>query len=238
MSAPTFEDHFREHEQVVTQISYEFSARGRRWGIDHDDFHQEMVIFMLENTAKLNDRAAQIADPDRFTRWLAKTLRNACTDLIAKMADQAGAGDKGHYYWYSVPELKVLLDSMFDPEAKFNPPKLNGEDRSKRDPAHGNNWLVTLADVEMGYNKLTLEDQNMLALFHRDGRRNKDLAAEWELTEAQMSWRHTRAVERLLDHLGGPKPEKAKQESDPFKGRHSVSNAAARAMTNGQYEDE
>lgn len=234
----TFETYYSEYATVITQISWEYGAKGRRWGADHDDFHQEMVLWMLDNVGKMNARAAEFADPDRFRRWLAKTLRNTCTDFIAKMADQAGASDRTYCYWYSVPELKVLLDSMFDPESKYHPPKLNGDDRNKRDPAHGNNWLVTLADVESGYNKLTLEDQNMLALFHRDGVRNKDLAAEWDLTEAQMSWRHTRAVERLLDHLGGPKPEPAKPESDPFKGRRSLSNVQARAMTDGQYEDE
>jgi hypothetical protein len=44
-------------------------------------------------------------------------------------------------------------------------------------------------------------------------------------------------VERLLDHLGGPKPEPSK-EGDPFKGRRSMSNAAARALTSAQYEEE
>lgn len=197
-----------------------------------------MAIWMLDNVAKMNARVAEFEDPDRFKRWLAKSLRNACQNFLAKMADQAGASDRTLVYWYSVPELKVLLDSMFDPEAKFNPPKLDGDERTKRDPAHGNNWLVTLADVEVSYNKLTLEDQNLLALFHRDGWRNKDLAAAWDLTEAQMSWRHTRAVERMLDHLGGPKPEPAKAERDPWKGRHSITNSHARAMTSAQYEED
>jgi hypothetical protein len=124
---------------------------------------------------------------------------------------------------------------MFDPDAKINPPQYDTDERSKRDPAHGNNWLVTLADVEVGYNRLSYEDQNLLALFHRDGYRNKDLAAEWDLTEAQMSWRHTRAVERLLDHLGGPKPTKSK-EGDPFKGRTAISNAGARLRTRAEYD--
>lgn len=236
MIALAFEAHYAEHENVISQIAREFGGKGRRWGADHEDFQQEQILWMLDNVDKMNEATAQFADPDRFKRWLAKSLRNVCTDHLAKMADQAGANDRGRFYWYSVPELKVLLDSMFDPEAKFNPPKLNGDERAKRDPAHGNNWLVTLADVEMGYNKLSLEDQNMLALFHRDGVRNKDLAAEWDLTEAQMSWRHTRAVERLLNHLGGPKPEPAKRESDPFKGRRAVSNAHARAMTSSNYD--
>ena len=232
-----FDEFYAEHQNVLTQVSYEFGAKGRRWGADHEDFAQEMSLFIFNNLSKLGAKATELEDPDRFTRWLAKTLRNKCTDHLAKMADQAGASDRGTYYWYSVPELKVLLDSMFDPEAKFNPPQVNGDERTKRDPAHGNNWLVTLADVESGYNKLTLEDQNLLALFHRDGYRNKDLADEWQLTEAQMSWRHTRAVERLLEHLGGPKPEPSR-EGDPFKGRRSMTNAAARALTSASYEED
>ena len=195
-------------------------------------------MWMLDNTGKMAEREHEFEDPDRFKRWVAKTLRNTCIDYLAKMADQAGANDRSHFYWYTVPELKVLLGYMFDPEAKLNPPQYDGDDRSKRDPAHGNNWLTTLADVESAYNKLSLEDQNLLALFHKDGRRNKDLAAEWNLTEAQMSGRHTRVVERLLDHLGGPKPEPAKAEGEPFRGRKSISNAAARALTSAAYEEE
>lgn len=234
----TFEDHYQEYESMLGSISWEYGAKGQRWGADHDDFRQEMTLWMLDNTGKMNARAADFEDPDRFKRWVAKSLRNTCIDHLAKIAGQAGANDKSYMYFYSVPELKVLLGYMFDPDAKMNPPQYDTDERSKRDPAHGNNWLVTLADVEAGYNKLTLEDQNLLALFHRDGYRNKDLAAEWGLTEAQMSNRHTRAVERLLDHLGGPKPEPAKQEGDVFKGRRSMSNAAARALTSAQYEEE
>lgn len=54
-----------------------------------------------------------------------------------------------------------------------------------------------------------------------------------------MSYRHSQALKRLISHLGGEKPRhmRADVPHDPFRGRHAVSNAAARAMTSHQYEE-
>ena len=231
-----FEDFFAEHEDIINSVSQQYGARGHRYGADHDDIRQELSMWIFLHLAKLKHKAEELQES--FDGWLSMTLRNLAKDHLSKLSAQAGGRDTGDQYYYSVGELKVLLPSIFDPDARMNPPKFNGEDRSKRDPAHGNNWLTTLADVSSAYNKLDLEDQNLLALFHRDGWRNKDLAATWDLTEAQMSWRHQQACERLLDHLGGPRPKKEQGPADPFKGRKSMSNAAARAMTTASYEDE
>lgn len=238
----TFEDYWTEYEPVVQNLAYEFGAKGHRYGADHDDFRQEMVVWMLErkNLDKLNRKREEIEDPDRFGRWLAKVLRGEMNDYLVDIRGQNGGQDRATAYWYSPGELKLLLDSMFDPEKWLEPPQYDSEVRSQRNPAHGNNWVATLADVSRGFSRLRQEDRDLLAAFHRDGWRNKDLAYAWSITEAQMSWRHGQAIKRLLDELGGPKPERMRADTpgDPFRGRHAISNAAARALTSAQYEED
>lgn len=239
MTALTYDDYFVEYGAIVNQVAYEYGAKGHRWGADHDDFRQEAKLWMWQNIDRMNRKRAELEDPDKFGRWLAKTLRNEAHDYLVDIRDQSGGQPRAGAHWYSVAELKILLDSMFDPEKWLDPPQYDSETRTPRDPATGGNWMTTLADVSRSYDKLKKEDRDLLAMFHRDGWRNKDLASVWDLTEAQMSWRHTRAVERLLDQLGGPRPEpmRADVAGDPFRGRRAISNAAARALTSAQYEE-
>jgi DNA-directed RNA polymerase specialized sigma24 family protein len=236
----TYEDFATEYQPIVDGIAYEFGAKGHRYGADHDDFRQECQVWMWKNLSKMNAKRAEIDDPEKFGRWLARVLRNESMDYLVDIKDQAGGQPRQGAYFYSIAELKILLDSMFDPEKWQDPPQYESDRRSKSNPAHGGNWMTTLADVSRGYDQLKKEDRDLLAMFHRDGWRNKDLASAWDLSEAQMSWRHGRAVERLLEHLGGPKPEpmRADVPGDPFRGRHAISNAAARALTSASYEDD
>ena len=87
--------------------------------------------------------------------------------------------------------------------------------------------------MERAFEQLHYEDRTILNALHRDGFNNKMLAELYDISEANMSYRHNRAVLRLQRLLGGPQVA----ESDPFKGRKAMSNSAARARTSSTYED-
>lgn len=232
------------YQPMIDGLAASFGSTHRTHGAEAADFRQEAACWMLDNMtrgADLERRFVEFDDPDAFGRWLYRALENEAKDYGFDIKAQNGGGqDRQSAFWYEVGDLKTLLPSVLDPEAWLNPPQYDGEQRSQRTPAEGNNWVTTLADVSSAFSKLDADDQLMLLDFHKYDRRNKDLAQFHEVTEATMSYRHTQALKRLQKHLGGPKPKpmRADVPGDPFRGRHAVSNTRARAMTSANYDGE
>lgn len=234
-----FDTIYTEYQPLLDSLAYEFGGKFHRWGADADDFRQEGVAWMLDKEKDLAERYEEM-EPDAFGRYLARCLRNEFSDYALDIKDQGGGQPRQDAYFYSTGELKVLLPSVFDPDAWLNPPTFNGENRSTRAPAEGNNWVTTLADVSAGVSRLPTEDQLMLRDYHQHHIRNKDLAEFYKISEPTMSYRHTCVLKRLQAQLGGakPKPMRPDVPHDPWRGRHSIGNAQARAIATSYYESE
>lgn len=235
----SFEDQWLEWEPMIHQISFEFGGKAHRWGADHEDFRQECIAYMLENEKKLSNKRCEYDDAEYFGRYLAQCLRNNANDYIVDIRDQAGGQPRVSAYWYSTAELKSLLPAVFDRSKWLEPPQYDdGASRSKGIPSHGNNWVTTLADVSRAFDQLKYEDRQLLRQYHYIGERNKDLAADYDITEAAMSSRHTAALRRLQELLGGEKPKNMRPDvpHDPWRGRRAVSNTHAQAITRNSYE--
>lgn len=233
----TFESLWTEYQPIIAGVAYEHGGRNHRYGASHEDFSQEFALWMMDNEDFLAEKREEITDPDEFGRFLARCLHNEGADYGLDIRDAAGGQPRRGAYWYTTNELKVLLPCVFDPQKWLEPPQSDG--RSVGDPAHGGNWIATLADVAQALSRLEHTDQMLLRALHEDGLRNKDLADADGVTEATMSYRHTQALKRLLKNLGGEKPRKMRADSpyDPWRGRHAVSNAGARAVQGGYYDD-
>ena len=236
----SFEALWSEFEPIVQSVSYEFGAKGHRYGAEHDDFRQEFVCWMLDNEKKLSAKHEQIGDPDKFGRYLAGCLRNQGLDYLVDIRDAAGGQPRHGAYFYTEGEIQNLLPSMFDPEKWHDPPVSDGGGRSVGSPATGGNWIATLADISRAYSSLNIEDRDIIKAFYKDGARNVTLAGEYSISEAAMSSRHHRALTKLHKALGGakPSPMRAEVPGDPFRGRHAISSAHARALTSSYYEGE
>jgi hypothetical protein len=87
--------------------------------------------------------------------------------------------------------------------------------------------------VQRTFARLGNEDQAILTAMHRDDYSNKMLAELYDISEANMSYRHNRAVLRLQKLLGGAQRE----AHTGWSGRRAISNSAARARLANTYED-
>ncbi len=99
-----------------------------------------------------------------------------------------------------------------------------------------------MADLSRGFSRLSAPDQSLLSAFHKDGMTNVMLAELNDVTPQAMSARHHKVLARLQKLLGGDRPQNTHEdpcECEPFVGtRRVVSNAAARARTENQYDED
>jgi RNA polymerase sigma factor (sigma-70 family) len=211
----TFEDFHPLLASTIKGIATEYGRKASWYGASHEDFSQEMIAWLLDHESKVAARFSE--DVEEATAYVAKCLRNECRDHLSALKAQATGERSQTQYDYGREELKVLLHFMFSGASEFTSVTV----------------AESVADVEQAFPKLFPSDQNILTAFHRDGFNNKMLAELYDISEANMSYRHNRAVLRLQRLLGSTEDS----TPDPFKGRKAISNGAARAQTSAAYEE-
>lgn len=213
-----FEEVCTQMEEMVTTIASEYGAKGRRYGADHEDFRQEFMVWLLAHQKDVGQRMT--LDQEGALNYVGKSLRNKGKDHLRALRAQSGR-DVDDAYLYTRDEVKALLPIAFEPDHWHEFPRSVSESE----------WVASLTDVSRAYDSLVLEDRDLLAMFHREGWTNKMMAQATNISEALMSYRHNRALTRLLKLLGAPEGA----AHDPWKGRRAMSNAAARARQSQTY---
>lgn len=226
-------------EPMIESIAAEFGRKFHQYGADAEDFSQELYLWLFENGGKV----AEWLDPEKFDpkdgeRLLAKSLRNEALDYGVDIKAQCVGYERRDLHWYSKGEVKALLPAIFNPDAWENPPQSEG--RSTKSPSEGGNWVTTLADVAQAFEQLDASDRSILRGLHSEGWTNKMMAMAEQVSEQVMSYRHDRAVSRLVKLLGGEAPRPMRDAAgarDHWRGRKAVSSAAARAYQSATYDD-
>ena len=233
----TFDDLWPVVEPIAAGIAAEYGRRHRVHGADESDFRQEFALWLVENSAQVADWHAEL-DKQGFERMVARVLRNEGTDYGLDIKAHAVGYKREDLYFYSKGEVKALLPLMFDPEKWHEPPQSEG--RSTKSQAEGGGWIATLADISQAFDRLETEDRELLAAFHKDEWSNVLMAEAYGVTEQVMSYRHDRAVRRLLKVLGdtSPRPMRAQTNRDPWRGRRAIPAPAMRAYEQKAYDGE
>ncbi|MGZ6788320.1 MAG: hypothetical protein ACXVGN_00155 [Mycobacteriaceae bacterium] len=230
----TFEQFWPAVQNIVTQVANEYGRRNRIHGADPDDYGQELVVWLIENQDQVAAWFEEL-EPKEFEKYVAQALRNQSADYSLDIKAQATGYERSDLYFYTKGELKSLLPAVFDESKWLEPPQSEG--RSTKAQSEGNNWVTTLADVSRALGTLHADDRDILTAVYKDGWTNSLLADMTGTSEANASWQHDRAITRLQQALGGGAPEMRAQETrDPWRGRHSLGNSQARAMTGADYE--
>jgi DNA-directed RNA polymerase specialized sigma24 family protein len=89
-----------------------------------------------------------------------------------------------------------------------------GFTNSKKVASEGGNWFAMMADIERGLARLTHEQLSIIYLRFGDGCDNVTLAKELDITEDAARMRVNRAVNNLLNFLGGQRPRRERDYTD------------------------
>jgi hypothetical protein len=89
-----------------------------------------------------------------------------------------------------------------------------GFNNSKKVASEGGNWFAMMGDIERGLRRLTQEQLSIIYLRFGEGCDNASLATELAITEDAARMRVNRAVNNLLNYLGGSRPRKERDYTE------------------------
>lgn len=202
------------YEDLVGHIAYEFSRKFHM--IEAADIRQELWLWFLEHPKKLKHWEAEYDDKNSI-KLVARSLRNAAKDYCQReKAKSLGYRVEDNYY-YDKQLLEAILPGIFN--GSRVPPSLTdmGYSNTKKVLSEGNNWLAMCADVEKCLKKISMDQYIILSYRFSDGLEINKIAEDLSVSQDAARMRINRALNTLLNMLGGNRPRKERDyvEQEP-----------------------
>jgi RNA polymerase sigma factor (sigma-70 family) len=199
-----------DYEGLVGAIAYEFSRK--YYMCDAADIRQELWVWFLEHPNKITTWEA--LDGKQSTKLIARSLRNAAKDYCQKEKAQAVGYRVEDNYYYDRELVEVLLPAVLRRDLVAPSVVDLGFVNSKKVASEGNNWFAMMADIERGVKRLTHEQLTIVYLRFGDGCDNTTLAKELDISEDAARMRVNRALNNLLNFLGGSRPRRERDYTE------------------------
>ena len=199
-----------KYEGLVGVIAYEFSRKYQM--CDTDDIRQELWIWFLEHPNKV--KVWEAIDDKQSIKLIAKSLRNAAKDYCQKQKANAVGYRVEDNYYYDKELVEALLPSVIRKD--LSAPALTDLSfvATKKVASEGGNWFAMMSDIDHAMAKLTVEQKSIIFLRFGDGCDNKTFSIELGISEDAARMRVNRAINNLVNKLGGSKPRKEKDYDD------------------------
>lgn len=178
------------------------------------DLSQELYIFAFNRAAQLNDELTEAeANGKEEYKWqqrkISARLRRAAERAARKEKASASGYLAADEYFYDTTQIAQLLPAalQFDAEGALLVEHIDEGPRAPKAPAEGGNLLAMVIDIRAAYEKLELDDQQLLE--QRYGAVPmllKDMAIAWKISDSQVDRRIQSALRRLIDNIGGESP--------------------------------
>jgi RNA polymerase sigma factor (sigma-70 family) len=191
------------YDNLVASIAYEFSRKYQM--VDAADVRQELWVWFLEHPNKV--RVWESLDNKQSTKLIARSLRNAAKDFCQREKAKTSGYHVTDNHYYDKAVIEEILPAVLRGDTQ-GPILLNlGFTKNKQVASEGGNWLAMKADVERGIDRLPVEQKSIVFLRFGDGcNSNDELGKELGISEDAARMRVNRALNNLLNFLGGHKP--------------------------------
>ena len=199
-----------KYENIVGMIAYEFSRKFHM--CDADDIRQELWIWFLEHPNKI--KLWETLEGKQSTKLIARSLRNAAKDYCQREKARAVGYKVEDNYYYDREVVELLLPAVLVGDMTAPSMADLGFNNSKKVASEGGNWFAMMGDIERGLRRLTQEQLSIIYLRFGEGCDNASLATELAITEDAARMRVNRAVNNLLNYLGGSRPRKERDYTE------------------------
>ncbi len=216
-------------EALIRPTAARYANRYRM--VDREDIAQELRLWWLTKQKAIK-RYTENGEERKLTKALQRAAERYCRQQKA-LAQGYRPEDE---FFYSTGQVRELLPLVYNPELVVQDQRPDeGSSPKRTKPANeGNNLLAMVADVARALEHVDSEAIAVLYLhFGAPKWSYEEIAGQYETTVAAAKMRVHRAVQAVVDVLGGTSPY------DDVGGpgaRRSISNAHAQAITGEQYE--
>lgn len=195
-----------------------------------EDLQQEAALWVLSHPGKVKEFLAD-ENEKRGEAMLYKSLRRELVRYAREeKAHQAGYRPQDEAFYTAAQLEDELLPALWDREAwSTGPIGQEGGGRSATLASERGNWMASLVDAGEAFARLNEGDQLVIEQLFRYGAKQRDVARYLGVTESTMSERIDKILRRMVEHLGGARPE-------GYPKRKAMSNAQAQAVTSKDYE--
>lgn len=174
---------------------------------EFDDLYQDACMWLLHNEKK-------VAEWREEGRHGENRIRHACKmaalTTVAKDRVRTSGVHASDFAYYTTQMIRELLPDVFDYEDWVLDSRVERTSdyiKSTSRPSEGNNRIAMLADVKFAFESLRETDQHVLMdLFADGGVPYGVVAATLQVTERTVRRREQRALERMVELLGGEVP--------------------------------
>ena len=178
-----------------------------RGHLELSDCQQEAWLWVIENEEKVQSERDDDGNPTASSiSSLGSHAYRAALAHVRYVMQTNSKTRPQDYATYDVNRVQDLLPEVFKGHSFTTGPQVNDEIKSTTAPNEGGTWLVTLIDVQNAFKKLTPDQKRMLFALHSDPDATyRSVGEEFEITEAQLRRREVKALEAIVDYLGGPR---------------------------------
>lgn len=171
--------------------------------VELGDLQQEAWLWLYSNREKVE---GWLADDGRLDRLRNCAFQAGLILIRDTMRDQCGSLPQD-FAVYNTASVAALLPTVFLDGAFSTGPEVNDEVRHIRIPSEGGVGLAIAADIKAAFAKLTQPQKQLLWRLHGKPEPDwhKDVADDLGTSEATIRRREQRALEAIVDALGGPR---------------------------------
>jgi RNA polymerase sigma factor (sigma-70 family) len=203
---------------MVGAIAYEYSRKFHM--CDTDDIRQELWVWFMEHPNKVS--TWNLKDQKDSDKLIARSLRNAAKDYCQREKARAVGYKVEDNYYYDREVVELLLPAVLRKD--LNAPAMTelGFTKAKKVASEGGNWFAMVADIDRALSRLTQEQLSIIYLRFGDGCDNITLSKELGITEDASRMRVNRAINNLLNFLGGTRPRRERDYTEEEVNEHST----------------
>lgn len=179
--------------------------------VEFADCKQEAWLWVYENI----DTVRRWAETDKRHDKLRTACYHAGLAYVRAQMRSATGATRQDFVIYSTAYVQDLLPVLFTGSSFQTGDEVNTEVKTRTAPNEGGNGLVSLVDVKRGFEKLAPEQKRLLfLLYHRGDTSYDEVAKELDVSSMTVRRREQRALEAIVDNLGGPRVEARKRERE------------------------
>ncbi len=193
-----------KYDQLVAHVAYEFGRKFQM--VEANDIRQELWVWFLEHPNKVTTWEA--LDGKQSIKLIARSLRNAAKDYCQREKAQVVGYRVEDNYYYDRELVETLLPAILRGDTIAPALTEMGYQSTKKVASEGGNWFAMVGDINRALHKLNSEQFYVLCLRFEEGNDNATMAKELDISEDAARMRVNRALNNLINYLGGERPRK------------------------------